>query len=372
MAVLARARRMVRSDLSILLIVTALLVVGLVMVYSASYGFSLFEGGPYYGRPAYFVRQQAIFAAIGLIGMLVASRIDYRLYQRCAVPLLVLTVLVLVPMALGVGRWVFPQARRLQVSEFARLGALVYIAVWLASKGDELRELKLGLLPFAVLLGVIAGLIVLQPDFSTAFLLTATATAMFFVAGADVRQVLLALLIGGLVALLVALAAPYRSQRVDLWLGSPFQDPLGAGFQVIQALVALNRGGWAGVGLGQSQQKYAIYAPHTDGMFAIIGEEAGFLGALLIIGLYVLWTWRGLRVAWHTEDVYGMTLAVGIVCWVSFQAALHVAVITAATPFTGTVLPLVSYGGSSLVATLTSVGVLLNISRGHRAGERVP
>jgi cell division protein FtsW len=167
----------------------------------------------------------------------------------------------------------------------------------------------------------------------------------------------------------VAIAAPYRSERVDVWLQSPFSDALGQGFQVIQSLAALNKGGLVGIGLGQSQQKFAIYAPHTDGIFAVIGEELGFLGTCLVIGLYALWTWRGMRIAWYAPDSYGMLLAVGIVSWVVFQAILHISVITASVPFTGTVLPFVSYGGSSLVATLASTGILLNISQRGAASE---
>jgi cell division protein FtsW len=140
-------------------------------------------------------------------------------------------------------------------------------------------------------------------------------------------------------------------------------DVTGHGFQVIQALAALNRGGMVGVGLGQSQQKFAIFAPHTDGLFAIIGEEWGLLGTLTVVIVYALWAWRGYRIAMRAADVYGRLLAVGIVSWVLFQAALHIAVLTASTPFTGTVLPLMSYGGSSLLTAMAAVGVLLNISR---------
>jgi cell division protein FtsW len=235
--------------------------------------------------------------------------------------------------------------------------------VWLASKGIEIRNLSLGMIPFALLLGGIAGLIVAQPDFSTAVLLVATATAMFFVAGADMKQLLIAFLFGGVALVLVALTARYRFERIDLWLASPFSDVLGRGFQPVQSLVALNRGGWLGVGLGQSQQKFTLYAPHTDGMFAIIGEEFGFIGAVGVVALYGLWTWRGLRMARRVADPFGMLLAVGLVSWVAFQAMLHIAVITASTPFTGTVLPLISYGGSSLVSSLAQVGILLSISR---------
>ncbi|MCD6520857.1 MAG: FtsW/RodA/SpoVE family cell cycle protein, partial [Anaerolineae bacterium] len=243
-----------------------------------------------------------------------------------------------------------------------------YIAVWLEARGKDLRNITLGLVPFAVLLGVIAGLVAVQPDFSTAVLLVGTATAMFFVAGADIKQLLIGFLVGGVALALVALAAGYRYVRIVDWWRGPLSDPRGGGFQTVQALVALNRGHWLGVGFGQSEQKYAIYAPHSDCIFAIIGEELGFLGALAVIILYALWTWRGLRIAFRAPDDYGMLLAVGLVSWVTLQAALHISALTALTPFTGTVLPFVSYGGSSLTSCLASVGILLNISQ-SRAEE---
>jgi len=364
----ARTTRVVKTDVGLVLVVLALVIIGLVMVYSASYGFALLEGGVFEGRPTYFVRRQVLFAIGGLALLGVLTHVDYHVFLRQAVPILLGTIGLLILTFFvgktvgGATRWIF--AGSVQPSEMARVGAVLYIAVWLASRGEALRAIDVGLIPFALLLGVIAGLIVLQPYFSTALLLVATATAMFFVAGADMRQLLLAFLVGGVAVAVVAVVAPYRASRIDVWLQSPFSDPLDRGFQVIQSLAALNKGGLVGVGLGQSQQKFAIYAPHTDGMFAVIGEELGFVGTSLVIALYALWTWRGLRIAWHAPDAYGTLLAVGIVSWVVFQAILHIAVITASVPFTGTVLPLISYGGSSLMATLASVGILLNISRG--------
>jgi cell division protein FtsW len=369
----ARTTRVVKTDLGLVLVVLALVIIGLVMVYSASYGFALMEGGDYEGRPTHFVRRQALFAGVGLVAMAVLSRIDYHFFITHAVRILLGTVGLLILTFFvgktvgGATRWIFYGS--VQPSEMARVGAILYISVWLASRGEDLRAVELGLVPFALLLGAIAGLIVLQPDFSTAALLVATATAMFFAAGADMKQLLLGLLVGGVALGVVAIAAPYRSERVDVWLQSPFSDALGQGFQVIQSLAALNKGGLVGIGLGQSQQKFAIYAPHTDGIFAVIGEELGFLGTCLVIGLYALWTWRGMRIAWYAPDSYGMLLAVGIVSWVVFQAILHISVITASVPFTGTVLPFVSYGGSSLVATLASTGILLNISQRGAASE---
>jgi cell division protein FtsW len=362
-----KSNKLIRGEWGLLLAVLALIIIGLVMVYSASFGFSLLDNRAQVTSPTYFVKRQIGFVAVGMIALLIFSRIDYHLYRRYAVQILVGTVLLLLPMVFlaktagGASRWIFGNS--VQPSEIAKLGALIYIAVWLAAKGDQIRNVSLGLIPFALLLGSIAGLIILQPNFSMALLLVATSTAMFFAAGADVKQLLIAFLFGGVALVIIALAAPYRFERVDLWLRSPFSDASGQGFQVVQALAALNKGGFLGDGLGQSKQKFTIFAPHTDGMFAIVGEELGFLGATVLIGLYVYWTWRGLRVAWHAADAYGMLLGVGIVSWVTFQAILHIAVITDTTPFTGIVLPFISYGGSSLVSTMASVGILLNIAQ---------
>jgi len=362
-----RSEKLGRADWGLLFVVLALLVVGLVMVYSASYGFALSKGGPFEGRPTYFVKRQVIFALVGIAALFILSRVDYHLYGKYALWILGGTVLMLLPMLLikrspeNVSRWLFGSS--VQPAELARMGATVYIAIWLAAKGESIRKISLGLVPFALLLGFIAGLIVMQPNFSTAVLLVATATTVFFTAGAEMKQLLIAFLFGGMALVLVALAAPYRSERVIIWIQSPFTDASGKGFQVVQSLVALNNGSWFGVGLGQSQQKFNVFAPHTDSLFAIIGEELGLFGTLLVISLYVLWTWRGLRIALRASDTCGMLLAVGLISWVTFQAALHIAVATASTPPTGTVLPFLSYGGSSLVCCLASVGILLNISR---------
>lgn len=371
MAVTARTSSTLRVDVGLLLIVTALLVVGLVMVYSASYGYAFNETGPYVGQPTYFLQRQVVFALIGIAAMVVLSRIDYSLYRRYALWILLATGAILAPMAL-LGRYLLRSqlSNSVQPSELAKLGAIIYIAIWLAMRGDTLSNITLGVMPFALLVGAMAGLILAQPDASTAIILILTAGAMFFAAGADLKQVAIGIIGGGVALAFVVLAAPYRFRRFNLFRQGPFSDPLGAGFQTIQALKALNTGGLFGVGLGQSEQKFVLYAAHTDGVFSIIGEELGFVGALLVIGLYGLWTWRGLRIALAAEDSCGMLLGVGLVSWVTIQAVLHIAVNTASAPFTGTVLPFISGGGSSLITSLAAVGILLNISKNKAAATR--
>ena len=378
MASTGRPIAIVRTDWTVLFIVLVILTIGLVMVYSASYGFALMEGDSYEGSPTHFVGRQAMFALAGLGALLAAWRVDYHLYRRYAVWILMLTVSILLPMVFVANRWLLtlPGSQSVQPVELAKYGALVYIAAWLEAKRDVLRDFNLGLVPFALLLGALAGMILLEKDFSTTILFVATATAMFFIAGADLRQILVLFLCGSAAIVLVVGVLGYNySERVRPWLQQILHGDLSALSDVglgqpMQSVRALSEGGWFGIGLGHSEQKFVLYAPHTDCIFAIIGEELGFAGAVALLALFGVFVWRGIRVALRAPDTFGMLLAVGIVAWVVFQAALHVAVVTVTTPFTGTVMPFVSYGGSSLMSGLAAIGVLLNISRGGDVSAR--
>ena len=378
MASTGRPIAIVRTDWTVLFIILVILTIGLVMVYSASYGFALMEGGSYEGRPTVFVGRQALFALAGLGALLAAWRVDYHFYRRYAVWILILTISILLPMVFAANRWILtlPGRQSVQPVELAKYGALVYIAAWLEAKRDVLRDFNLGLVPFSLLLGTLAGMILLEKDFSTTILFVATATAMFFIAGADLRQLLVLFLGGGAAIVLVVGVLGYNySERIRPWLQQILHGDLSALSDVglgqpMQSVRALSDGGWFGIGLGRSEQKFVLYAPHTDCIFAIVGEELGFAGAAALLALFGPFVWRGIRVALRAPDTFGMLLAVGIVAWVVFQAALHVAVVTVTTPFTGTVMPFVSYGGSSLMSGLAAIGVLLNISRGGGVSRR--
>jgi len=373
LAALNRRSRLWRTDLILLLALAALLTFGLVMVKSASYGFALVNGEEG-AEPDYFVNRQIVFAAVGVLVMWVISRIPSHFWARHALVILGLSVLALVGVLLGgqehqsTLRWLFRGS--VQPAEFAKIGLMIYIAAWLGSRGDQLRATGPGLLAFALLLGSVCALILMQPNFSTMVILALTAVAMFFAAGASTKQMVVLLSVGVAVSYVLVRVASYRSERLTLFLEGPFSDPSGEGMQLVQALVALNRGSWFGVGLGRSQQKYTVYAPHTDGIFAIIAEELGIVGCLALIALYGVWTWRGLRIAWYARDAYGRILAVGLTTWVAFQAAVHIGVMTASMPFTGTVLPFISYGGSSLSSMLVGAGLLLGISRDAGSPEK--
>jgi len=316
-----------------------------------------------------------LYATVGAIGLVVAARIDYRrLGQR---PLLYviagLTGIALFVMMLTEGRYLAigpddSQTRIGQPSEFAKLGVLVYMAAWLASPGRNVRDLGLGLLPFMLLAAVPVVITLADPDFSTALILGLTLVSMYVVAGAGTRETAM-LGAGGLVGLAVAglLTEEFRMGRLLAWIrGEPSQ-------QLRDVLLAFGRGGLFGVGLGNSTVKVRLYAAHTDCILAIIGEEFGFAGSLAVMLIYGLWVWRGLRIASQCPDPFGAYLAQGLTAWVAVQAIVNVAALTETLPFTGTVLPFISGGGSSLMTLLVGTGILLSIS-GHdrtRPAERL-
>ena len=358
-------------DYPLLLTVAVLLVFGLVMVYSASFGIEMARKG---GQPTtYFLVRQLEWAAIGSGALVVLALINYQTWRQWSVPILGATLLVLVALlVLGGGeeraqRWLLGNS--VQPSEVCKVAVIIYISAWLASKGEKIRHLTYGMVPFAILLGVVTGLIVLQPNFSTAFLIVGTAVAMFFAAGADVMQLFIGFLVGGSVLALLVRTSSYHWERVVTVVTDPLLDPLGRGYQTARSIFALQTGGVGGVGLGASAQKMGyLFAPHTDCIFAVIGEELGMIGGLAILGLYALLAYRGLRIALRCTDPFGSLLATGVTSWFVLQAGLHIAVVTATVPFTGITLPFISFGGSSLVASMAGVGLLLSVSRGSQGG----
>jgi cell division protein FtsW len=225
------------------------------------------------------------------------------------------------------------------------------------------RSFALGVVPFVGLVGVVAALVLMEPDTGTAAVLVMTTVALFFIAGASLTHVITLAGIGGVMGLMLILGSGYRSDRIFAF-ASAEDDPSGLGFQVLQLLIALGSGGIEGLGLGVSRQKF-FYIPgaHTDGVFAIIGEETGFIGAMVVIGLFAYLVYRGFRVALNARDDFGCYLAMGVTCWIAFQALINLGGITRSIPLTGIPLPFVSYGGSSLIAVMAGIGVLLSVSR---------
>jgi cell division protein FtsW len=363
-----RARASV--DYGLVLAVVGLLVIGLMMVYSATFDWSYQE----YGSTFRIASRQFLWVGLGLVGLVIVAAIPYDRWRQLAVPIMGGTLLLLI-LVLFLGEEHFGAKRSflggsIQPGELTKLAIVIYVATWLASKGDQIRDVTYGLIPFAVLIGVVAGLIVMQPDVSTAILVVLTALAMFFFAGADIFQ----LAAGGAVSIVTFILLinqlAHAKKRLAEWLET-WRDPTLVGYHIQQALIALGSGGPFGVGLGQGQQKIGyLPTPHTDSIFAVLGEEMGFIGCMLVISLFVLLVYRGFRIAREAPDAFAALLACGVTCWLAFQALVNMAVMTGLIPFTGVALPFISFGGSSMVVSLVGVGLLLSISRGKPAGQR--
>lgn len=366
-----RARRdRGRVDLVLLGSVALLTVIGLDMVYSSS--FVVAHNSPLLRSDTYFLIRQVVWVALGFAALLVTARIDYRRWRPLAAPALAATVLLLLAVlfshlgktAYGAQRWLdLGPLPAVQPSEFAKLALILYYSNWLSQRRERIGRLESGPLPFALVLLVVAGLIMAQPDFGSAFTVVVVAASMFFLAGAQIVHLIGGMVIGGTVLAFLASSVGYRSQRLAAFLSSG-EDPLGIGWHSTQASIALGSGGIFGLGLGASRQKFFyLYGAHTDSIYAIIGEELGLVGTLAVLGLFVLVAYRGYRIALGAPDTYGALLAAGVTSWITFQALINVAVVTSTVPFTGIPLPFVSFGGSSLVTSLAGVGLLLSISR---------
>ena len=355
-----------KPDAAIFVTALALVVIGLVFVYSASFAVALSA----FDDINYFIVRQAVAALIGLALMVTLMRIDYH-KLRLASPALMLVAVLSLAAVLFVGddnygarRWIgFGSLPPFQPSEFAKLAMIVYISAWLASRGAEVRTFALGFVPFIFMVGVVAALIILEPDTGTAVIVILTTVTLFFIAGASLTHLFALLGIGSVTATVLVFAHSYRFDRILSFVAAE-DDPSGIGYQVIQLLIALGSGGVQGLGLGVSRQKF-FYIPgaHTDGIFAIIGEEAGFVGAMLVIGLFAYLCYRGFRVALNARDDFGAYLAIGMVSWIAFQALVNIGGVTRSIPLTGIPLPFISYGGSALIMTMAAVGVLLSVSR---------
>ncbi len=356
-------------DFILFLTVLMLLSVGIIMVFSSSYYYAMF---PPFNNPFHFLIRQSIWAVIGLTGMFIMMNYDYWLLKRWAGALLVfafvLLIAVLIPgvgvSKLGAQRWLNLGPLSFQPSEFAKLCLVVFTACGLSRRPDRINNFRQGMLPYLIVMGLAAGLILMQPDLGTAVTLAGTIVLMLFAAGAPLVHLGV---LGALGAVALALAIwmePYRMKRFLAFL-DPEKDPSGSGWHILNSLMSLGSGGLLGTGLGQGRHSKFLYLPErqTDFIFAVIGEELGFIGACLVILLFILFIWRGLKVAITSPDPFGSLLAAGIVCGVGIQAIINIGVVTSSLPVTGITLPFVSFGGTSLVFTLLGVGVLLNISR---------
>lgn len=360
-------------DSTLILITACLVSLGLVMVFSASE----VQAFARYGDQAYFLERQLLWTSVGLALMLGIACVDYHRWRHLSVLGMLATIAMLIlvlrmgQQAGGAARWLRVGPVTIQPSELCKLALIVYIADWLSRRGPRAQHFFKGLLPFMAILGLVAVLVMRQPDMGTCVVILVAAVATFFSAGANVVQFTALGIVGAGLLGYVAVASPYRMARVLAFL-NPFGQQHAAGYHIVQSLVALGSGGLLGEGLGASRQKFGLLpAPYTDSIFAVIGEELGLAGTLLVLALFVALLWRGHRVASQAPDEMGRLLAMGVTCWLTFQAFVHMAVATSTMPFTGITLPFISYGGSSMLVSFAGVGVLLSVSRFGRRGSAI-
>lgn len=354
-------------DLLLLISIIIISLFGIVMIFSASYIWAEYK----FQDPFKFVKNQGLFFLIGMVGLFAISKFDYKKYYDKANLILgiciALLILVLIP---GIGTvrngsrsWFGIGSFGIQPSEFTKLALIIFTSKYLCKNEKDMGKIKKGVLPILGLTLFIFGLIMLQPDFGTGTILVMSIIGLLFVGGVDFKFFLKIAVIGvaGVVALIIA--APYRLARILSFL-DPWKDPLGSGFQIIQSLYAIGPGGLFGFGFGNSRQKhFYLPEPQTDFIFSIISEEFGFLGVLIVSTLFLTIIIRGFRIARNSKDLFGKYLAFGITFQLAFQAVMNLMVVTGLIPVTGVTLPFLSYGGSSLLITLCSMGIVLNISR---------
>ncbi|HSE91789.1 MAG TPA: putative lipid II flippase FtsW [Methylomirabilota bacterium] len=359
--------RKLQPDMWLLGVAVLLLSIGIVMVYSAS----AIVAADRFHDPYLFLRKQLFWALLGCACLVAALRLDYRRLERLGWPIViaaaVLLVLVLVPPFAqpinGSRRWLRLGPVSVQPVELAKLALVIYLAAFISRRREGLADFRHGVLPPLAAAGGLAALVLVQPDLGNSLTLITVAFALLFLAGGQVRHLLLVCAAALPLLAMAVWLAPYRLRRITTFL-DPWSDPRGSGFQIIQSWLALGGGGWLGRGIGESKQKL-FYLPesHTDFIFAVLGEELGFVGAAAIIALFVVFVWRGLRVGMRAPDAFGAYLALGITLLIATEMLVNLGVVTGLLPTKGLPLPFMSFGGSALVVTMLSTGVLLNISQ---------
>lgn len=351
-------------DMPLFVVVVALIVFGLVMLYSASWDFSF---AAYDGDAMYMFNRQLMWLGIGSLAALFLAFFDYHHWRKWVVPAMAFTILMLITVLLmseirfNAKRAIFSGS--VQPSELAKLVSILYLAVWLYAKRELLQDISLGLIPLGVILGIVGGLIYQQPDLSAAATVLLLGGLLFFLAGGDLKQIGVLLLIAFAAAWLVASISLTGQERVADFVAG-IKDPLQASYHVRRSFEAIVNGGWFGVGIGKSLSKVTgLPVPPTDSIFAVVVEELGWFGAVGLITLYALFVWRGFVIARRAPDMLGTLLASGLVLWIGIEALINMAVMVGLLPFAGNALPFISSGGSNLITTLAAIGILFNISR---------
>ena len=357
-------------ELSLFIGVCIIALFGLIMIYSSSYVWAEYK----FNDPYKYLKNQGLFYIIGIFLMIIISKIDYKIYYKYSNKILissiVLLLLVLIP---GIGSvrngsrsWFGIGSFGIQPSEFAKLGLIMFVSKYLTNNEHSMQNFKKGVLPILLITILIFGIIMLQPDFGTGFIIIATIVGILFAAGLNIKIFIKFGIIGlaGITGLI--LIAPYRLKRILSFL-NPWSDPLGSGFQIIQSLYSIGPGGLFGLGLGNSIQKhFYLPEPQTDFIFSIISEEFGFLGILILSFLFLTIYYSAIKISIKCDNLFGKYLAFGITFGLIFQTVLNLSVVVGLIPVTGVTLPFISYGGSSLLISMISIGIILNISRNQK------
>ncbi len=356
-------------DIPFLSIVAALLVFGLLMLYSASWDVSWRA----FKDVNFFFTRQLIWLVIGLGSAVFLYFMDYHRWarNRLAVAAIVITVALLF-LVLIIGDRALLGGKSVQPSELAKIVIVIYLAVWLEAKGDKIKEIDFGIIPLAMILGTVGGLIAIQTDVSAAVTIFVLGLLLFYMAGGSLLQILVLLVVStGFGAAMVALRKPEVYQRIqDFWVGIQDINNIGSE-QIAKSFISFIDGGWFGVGLGRGVAKLVLLpVPHTDSIFAVVGEELGFVGATMLVILFALLLWRGMIISKKALDGLGSLLVAGLVFWIVFEAYVNIAVIIGLLPVAGNPLPFVSQGGSNLVVTLSAVGIILGIARSTELERR--
>jgi len=358
--------RKLKSDRILFTAAVLLVCVSVVMVYSASAALALDR----YGQAYMFLTRQAMWTVLGLVALAVSMRIDYRTYRNEAfiwsltgvVCVMLVLVLFSAPVN-GARRWFNVGGLGIQPSEIAKIAAILFTALTLERRMHRIDEVSYSLLPIAIVVGAMAGLILLEPDLGTAISLLMAVATMIFAAGLNYRYLVGTVLAAAPVLYFLITSSPYRLRRLLAFL-NPEADPLGDGFQVMQSLIAVGTGGVFGRGLmGGVQKLFFLPEPHTDFIYAVIGEELGLIGATTVLICFCVIAWRGVRVAMRAQDAFGSYLALGLTAMIAVQALVNISVVLGLLPTKGIPLPLVSSGGSSLMISLLAMGILLNVSQ---------
>ena len=356
-----------KLDKVLLTTVIILALFGLIMIYSASSIWAEYK----FNDSFHYVKYQGIFLLVSIIIMFLISKIDYRIYyEKSNLILLICIILLILVLIPGIGSirngsrsWFGIGSLGIQPSEFAKLGLIIFTSKYLSNSNNYIKSFKTGVFPILLITLVIFGLIMLQPDLGTGVILVMSIISLLFIAGVNMKFFILGGIIGVIGVIVLIIIAPYRMDRITSFI-NPWNDPLGTGFQIIQSLYAIGPGGLLGTGyLNSIQKHFYLPEPQTDFIFSIIAEEFGVMGAVIVVGLFSIILIRGITISTHTKDTFSKYLSFGMLFQMMFQTLMNLMVVIGMIPVTGVTLPFLSYGGSSLLISMISIGILLNISR---------